>query len=159
MSESDLEKYDTLEKVDDFDEFFGGNLVCKGNVVKPSLFLKNYEYVMVYAAASWCPPCKRFSSIITEFLKSKPCKDFNMAVVVIMMDEEKYDYEKYLKKVPELYTLSWEDSEDNADRISDQIGADSLPSGAFINVKTGKLTLCAVNSVKDFINDGKPIKL
>jgi len=61
--------------------------------------LKGKDLVCLYFSASWCPPCKQFTPILSSFYTSH-CKPSNIEIIYISSDSDLSSFENYYTKMP-----------------------------------------------------------
>lgn len=74
--------------------FFGEQLVTKSGLKDTSEVLKGKKFVGVYFSAHWCPPCRQFTPVLSEFyelLKEENGDALEMIFASADNDQESFD--------------------------------------------------------------------
>lgn len=78
-------------------ELLGESLAHKdGSSTATAAALAGLDYVLLYFSASWCPPCKRFTPMLGEYLKAHGAREgkrFN--VVFVSGDRDPASFKDY----------------------------------------------------------------
>ena len=72
----------------------------KGNAVPTEDAFKssNASLIGLYFSASWCPPCQRFTPILTEFYKAAKASNSGLEIVFISSDRSREEFDGYVSK-------------------------------------------------------------
>jgi len=96
-------------------------------------YLQSKEFVLLYFSASWCPPCRKFSPILSKFALTH--KD-SVGVIFMSNDTSEAEAEKYLAGK----YFSFAGYQTQAHSILNQLlSITMLPSLVIMNRKTGKV--------------------
>lgn len=75
-------------------------LVQSGNHASVSApkILKDVKYTMLYFSASWCPPCKSFTPVLSKWYLEH--KSSNLELVFVSSDNNENDFNRYYQTMP-----------------------------------------------------------
>lgn len=79
----------------DLAKTFDGKLTDGEGKPVSSENLKKAKYVAVYFSAHWCPPCRKFTPQLVQFVKENR-KDGNFEVVFVSSDKSKDAMKEYM---------------------------------------------------------------
>ena len=92
--------------------------------------------VLLYFSASWCPPCRGFTPVLSEFYtKHKSAKNFE--VIFITWDEEEEDFTEYFGHMPWL-SMNFK-AQEQRQRLTDTYQVESIPTVLVLDADSGKL--------------------
>jgi nucleoredoxin len=127
--------------------------------------MKDKDIVLLYFSASWCPPCKRFTPILSEFYKNY-CKGNGIEIIYISSDYDVPSFAEYYSKMP-WFSLSPTDSAHIKQKLADRLHISGIPAlvaldknGHFISDQSrNEVTYAAANETKckELINKWKNI--
>lgn len=86
------------------------------------------KVVLVDFWASWCAPCKKSFPVMKELHEKFSARGF--VILAISVDEEKSEYEAFLKKNP----VSFATVRDAAGKSAEAFGVDKMPTSFLIGV-------------------------
>lgn len=99
--------------------------------------LGDAEVVLLQFSAHWCPPCRSFTPVLADFVKSFEGKDQKPpAVVFVSSDRSEDDFTGYYKEMPWL-ALPYEDR-DTKTALSRKYKVSGIPTLIAVDAKTGK---------------------
>lgn len=76
-------------------ELLGESLVHRDGTTSPATSaLAGLDYVLLYFSASWCPPCKRFTPMLGDYLKAHGAAK-RFGVVFVSGDRDPASFEAY----------------------------------------------------------------
>merc|ERR550514_1833302 len=81
-----------------FSEIFGENLVTKDGMKPTAEVLAGKEFVLVYFSAHWCPPCRGFTPVLTEWYNNGGKE--KAEVVFASSDQDQASFEEYYGSMP-----------------------------------------------------------
>ena len=82
-------------------EFFGSKLVNGQGEAKAtsSFLLEKKDLILLYFSASWCPPCQKFTPMLSSFYK-ECCVPNNVEIIFVSSDRDVDSFQKYFAKMP-----------------------------------------------------------
>jgi nucleoredoxin len=92
-------------------------------------YIPNVPYLILYFTASWCPPCKKFSPQLQQFLQNNPN---DVDVICITVDAEQYDFVNYVKEYNFKF-INWEE-QSVIKYLSKRLNVQVLPTCMVVNV-------------------------
>lgn len=100
---------------------------------------KNPNLIGLYFSASWCPPCKTFTPLLTEFYNTakKTCPD-EFEIIFVSSDRTQEEFDGYYEKMPWLAIPPVEGSAKIKATLSSTLGVTAIPALAIIDGKTGE---------------------
>eukprot|EP00758_Cryptobia_borreli_P003782 Tbor_TRINITY_DN3978_c0_g1::TRINITY_DN3978_c0_g1_i2::g.706::m.706/K17609/NXN; nucleoredoxin len=91
--------------------------------------------VMLYFSASWCPPCRGFTPVLSEYYtKHKDTKGFD--IIFMSWDEELEDFDGYYAKHPWL-AMKYDDAQSKMEDLNKKYGVESIPTIIIVDADTG----------------------
>lgn len=118
---------------------FGPRLLSgNGGTAVPTLeALQGASAVGLYFSASWCPPCRQFTPLLSQSYESRlHAKGFRC--VLISWDKDEKSFASYREHMPWL-TLPWEEAERNK-LLSKHFQVGGIPTLAIVNSKGRTIT-------------------
>eukprot|EP00537_Pseudo-nitzschia_pungens_P003932 CAMPEP_0172365864 /NCGR_PEP_ID=MMETSP1060-20121228/12282_1 /TAXON_ID=37318 /ORGANISM="Pseudo-nitzschia pungens, Strain cf. cingulata" /LENGTH=236 /DNA_ID=CAMNT_0013089439 /DNA_START=94 /DNA_END=804 /DNA_ORIENTATION=+ len=115
----------------------------KGPPVSTANFLKESKPSLIglYFSASWCPPCQRFTPLLTEFYLGAKASKSGLEIIFVSSDRGLDEFNEYYKKMPWLAIPAVEGSAKIKQNLSNTLGVTTIPSIAIIDAKTGEIVL------------------
>jgi nucleoredoxin len=115
----------------------GDELVSKDGTVKTSEALKGKTVLGLYFSAHWCPPCRKFTPILSEkYTKLKNAgKEFEL--VFVSSDRSQKDFDEYHGSMS--FMAMPYSNRDGKEELSDMFEIEGIPSLVFVDAETGKL--------------------
>jgi nucleoredoxin len=99
--------------------------------------LADKDLVLLYFSASWCPPCKLFSPILSEFYTS--CgKEGKIEIVYVSSDRDVPSFEEYYGKMPFLSIPYVGGSAAIKTALSQTFKIKGIPTLVVVDAKTGE---------------------
>jgi thiol-disulfide isomerase/thioredoxin len=117
------------------ERLLGHNVINNEDVTKRiEDAMKGKSLVMLYFSASWCPPCKAFTPILSKFYE-KCCKPKGVEIVFISSDQDKKSFTEYFGKMPWL-ALPFEGSDAVKKNLSGIFQVQGIPHLVVLDAKT-----------------------
>lgn len=66
-----------------------------GDAIATGEALSNSEYVLLYASASWCPPCRAFTPRLSEWAAAHAAR-LKVSLVFVSLDNDEASFREYL---------------------------------------------------------------
>lgn len=95
---------------------------------------KKVKYVLLYFSASWCPPCRQFTPVLSDFY-NKYKDDKNFEVVFCSWDQSDADFAKYLKSHPDWLAID----RTHVDALAAIYDIRTIPAVIIVDAQTGEL--------------------
>mmetsp|Transcript_30942 Transcript_30942/g.45315 ORF Transcript_30942/g.45315 Transcript_30942/m.45315 type:complete len:220 (-) Transcript_30942:113-772(-) len=118
-------------------ERFGASLINKkdGKEKPTDMILKNKDLILVYFSASWCPPCKMFTPVLTSFYK-ECCVPNNVEIIYLSSDRDVESFNEYYGKMP-WTAIPIRDTQETKQQLANALQVTSIPHLVVLN-KDGK---------------------
>lgn len=97
----------------------------RGGSVPTSSALAGARFVLVYCSASWCPPCRSFTPMLSDFFTASAARR-KAAIVLLSCDRDDASFQAYWKKMPWDFGLSPEDAAGQA--LMARFGVKGIPA-------------------------------
>lgn len=82
------------------DDLLGPNLLLEHDkLVATESIIKGKALILLYFSASWCPPCKTFTPILSEFYKTC-CIPNNVEIIFVSSDNDMHSFNTYFSSMP-----------------------------------------------------------
>lgn len=114
-----------------------GNAMSTGDSIKSS----NTSLVGLYFSASWCPPCQRFTPVLTEFYNAAKSSKSGLEIVFVSSDRHLEEFEAYYGKMPWLAIPQIQGSAEIKQKLSNALAVTGIPAIAILDAKTGEFIL------------------
>jgi len=118
----------------------GETLQSKDGPVNVSTIIGPSKVIGLYFSAHWCPPCRGFTPVLSDFYKkfkaSHPRKD-DLEIVFVSSDRDLASFEEYHAEMPFL-ALPYVDRDRKA-ALSKKFKVQGIPTLVFIDADTGKI--------------------
>mmetsp|Transcript_9256 Transcript_9256/g.22716 ORF Transcript_9256/g.22716 Transcript_9256/m.22716 type:complete len:246 (-) Transcript_9256:130-867(-) len=108
------------------------------STTKNALKTDDTSIVALYFSAAWCPPCQRFTPILTEFYNAAKEAKSGFEIVFVSSDTSQEEFEKYYGKMPWL-SMPMANAAEIKNKLAQTLHVTSIPSLAVIDLKTGEL--------------------
>lgn len=105
--------------------FLGKILLSKAGTISTST-LSFKSPLLIYFSASWCPPCRGFTPVLSEFYTKVNTPQKQCEVILGTLDETKKDFDDYFEKMPWL-AIPYEDK-DIVVNLAKKYGVESIPA-------------------------------
>ena len=120
-----------------FSTLDGGTLLRKPDDPIPlEDALGGREFVLLYASAHWCGPCRQFTPMLANWYKSLGTHR-NIEVVFLSNDHDEKSFKSYYGTMPWL-AVDYED-EYNRDQLMGFLSVTGIPRLAVLDGKTGRI--------------------
>ena len=104
--------------------------------VATSAALRDARYVLVYCSASWCPPCRQFTPVLSAFYTAS-AERLKAAFVLVSNDRDEASFSAYWKHMPWDLGISPDDSAGQA--LMQRFGIRGIPSLLVFSAASGTL--------------------
>ena len=74
-------------------------LTKNGEISKEEIF-KNNELIGIYFSAHWCPPCRQFTPILSNFYKKINANEKKLEIIFCSSDKNENDFNEYFNSMP-----------------------------------------------------------
>lgn len=118
-----------------FNSLDNGTLLRKQNKVSLVDALGGKEFVLLYASAHWCGPCRQFTPRLAQWYQSPRVQDF-AEVVFLSADHDESGFRSYYGSQPWL-AVDYED--DARENLMGAIRVTGIPRLVVISGRTGKI--------------------
>lgn len=81
------------------ESIFGPTLVSKKGQIQTRT-LDNLDIVLLFASASWCPPCRQFFPTLVEFYNQVNHNQKRLEIVWLSRDRSQEDFDSIRKQIP-----------------------------------------------------------
>ena len=81
------------------DSIFGSTLVNKKSSIQTSS-LASVPLVLIYASASWCPPCRQFFPNLVSFYNTANHSSKRIEIIWLSLDRTPDDFNSIKKNIP-----------------------------------------------------------
>jgi len=119
----------------DFKSILGSEIKGKEGSISTDLPL-NCKVLGFYFSAHWCPPCRNFTPMLSEFYKKVKGMGVDFEIIFVSSDRKENDYNSYYNEMPWL-AIPFGDSRINSLKTMYEIAG--IPTLIFVNPKTGEL--------------------
>ncbi|UJR18210.1 hypothetical protein I4U23_005111 [Adineta vaga] len=120
-------------------KLFNGNILDKSNRI---IDLNDEKYqgkiIGLYFSAHWCPPCRSFTPILTEFY-NKYSEEKKFEIIFLSSDNDEESFNEYYKEMPWL-TLDFKERE-KKDELDQKFQIDGIPTLILLDGNTANI-LC-----------------
>lgn len=131
---------------------------AEGTPVPTDETLKGNGMVALYFSASWCPPCQRFTPVLTEFYNAAKKAECGLEIVFVSSDRSLEEFAKYYGKMPWL-SMPTEGSADYKNKLAQTLGIRGIPALAVFDAKTGEFIIGGEARDDVMLADGDPEKV
>ncbi|CAH1786556.1 unnamed protein product [Owenia fusiformis] len=117
-----------------------GTIINKaGETVKIEDIAKPGKHVGLYFSAHWCPPCRGFTPVLTEFYNKVKASDKadKLEIIFLSSDRDEKSFKDYFGEMPWL-ALSFGD-DDIKGEVSSEFNIRGIPSLIIIDGATGEV--------------------
>mmetsp|Transcript_13468 Transcript_13468/g.20790 ORF Transcript_13468/g.20790 Transcript_13468/m.20790 type:complete len:164 (+) Transcript_13468:139-630(+) len=133
-----------------FEELVGPTLLIgEGQEVYTKDLLKDKKYVMLYFSAQWCPPCRRFTPLLSEAYtahkqyiqdNNNAATEEDIEVIFVSLDSVQTDFDTYRSKMP-FYSVPFANLWllHIKDKLSSRYGVRSIPTLVILNGQDGSV--------------------
>jgi nucleoredoxin len=83
------------------DSQFGPTIVTKSGVKSTSEALAGKKLIGLYFSAHWCPPCRGFTPVLSEFYDTLKEEDADaLEIIFVSSDSDQASFEEYYHSMP-----------------------------------------------------------
>ena len=134
-----------------FEALLGPSLVSSaGQQVQTKLALSNQSVIGLYFSASWCPPCKQFTPILSEKYRTS-YRGKGMEVVFVSSDRDERSFKEYHGHMPWL-ALPF-DAFDIRQSLSSKFGVRGIPMLVVLDGQKPGMSVITTNGRDEVMND------
>ena len=108
------------------------------------IYIENKKIIGLYFSASWCPPCRKFTPILSTFYEDLIVYYDDIEIIYISSDKTNIEFNEYRENMP-FPALSY-DNREKKEELVKKYNVDKIPTLIFINQNDELIT-----------NDGKKI--
>jgi thiol-disulfide isomerase/thioredoxin len=101
------------------------------------------EFVLLYASAHWCPPCRKFTPMLANFYKSV---SDNVEIVFLSADHDEPGFQSYFQTHPWMAVDFDDDAREN---LMAAIKVTGIPRLVVLSGKTGKIVVDNAGGILD----------
>ncbi|UJR34305.1 hypothetical protein I4U23_021708 [Adineta vaga] len=118
-------------------KLINGNIIDKSNE-KVDLNDEKYQGKLIglYFTAHWCPPCRGFTPILTEFYKNYH-EEKNFEIIFISSDQDEKSFNEYYNEMPWL-ALDYNDRK-TKEELGNKFHVTGIPKLIFLDVDSGDI--------------------
>ena len=111
----------------------------KGTTVPVSLVdaLGGKEFVLLYASAHWCGPCRQFTPMLTKWYQQLG-QTSTVEVVFLSADHDNKGFQSYFQTMPWL-AVDYEKDENAREQLMSYIRVSGIPRLAVLDGRTGRI--------------------
>lgn len=140
MSSTSLQNSKTMQ------DLLGPNLLTSLHTSKStSEVLKGKDLICLYFSASWCPPCKKFTPILSSFYDAH-CRPANIEIIYISSDSDVTSFEAYYGKMP-WCSLPVTNTAQIKQKLADKLKISGIPTLVVLDSKGNFVSDTARNDV------------
>ena len=103
-----------------------------GSRVATAAALADTDYVLLYASAHWCPPCRAFTPVLSAWYSAHG-RRLRVACVFVSMDRSATDFASYFSTMSWQLAVPWEQARD----VSPALDVWGIPSLLLVDRRTG----------------------
>lgn len=119
-------------------ELFGSSLKTKSGQSSTSDALSGKKLVGIYFSAHWCPPCRGFTPVLSEFYQEvKEIDEALLEIVFITSDRDDASFNEYYRDMP--WLAIEHSSGDLLKAIKSKFGVSGIPTFVVLNGETGEI--------------------
>ena len=97
---------------------------------------RDKEFLLLYFSAAWCPPCKRFTPILSNFYKQH-ADTHKFQVVYVSSDQSLEQFDEYFGKMPWLALPTDDKAAAIKNSLATRLSIRGIPSLIVVHVDTG----------------------
>ena len=88
-----------MRKPSFFEKPLGLQLLTKNGIKSTSEVLEGKDYVLFYFSAHWCPPCRKFTPMLSK-LYIEENRDCKFEIIFISSDRSESEFDDYYEEMP-----------------------------------------------------------
>eukprot|EP00978_Attheya_sp_CCMP212_P003220 scaffold6612_cov44-Attheya_sp.AAC.5 len=120
------------------EDLLGPALASKGKITKPTASaMAGKEFVLLYFSASWCPPCKSFTPLLSKFYEMYNKDSNTLEIVYISSDQNAKSFADYFAKMPWLAVPYDAASNTRKQKLATFFQISGIPALIVLDAKTG----------------------
>merc|ERR1711966_240504 len=81
-------------------KFHGAEILDKSGNKVDAASLNSKDYVLIYFSAHWCPPCRGFTPVLSEWYKEAVAAGKNIECVFVSSDKDEGQWTDYWNSMP-----------------------------------------------------------
>ena len=85
----------TSQPYNPFKQLLGATLINRSSTSSIENILTNKKLVFLYFSASWCPPCKQFTPILSQFYNESIQLERSLEIVFVSADRDVTSFQEY----------------------------------------------------------------
>jgi nucleoredoxin len=117
----------------------GGSLIRRDTKVALADALGGKEFILLYASAHWCGPCRQFTPVLAKWYQSLAVTNQSCAdVVFLSCDHDESGFKSYYSTMPWL-AVDFEDS--TRERLLSYIRVSAIPRLVVVDGRTGRIVV------------------
>jgi nucleoredoxin len=124
-----------MAKSINFVEDLGDKVVGKDGEVSLADLVAGADVVGVYFSAHWCPPCRNFTPVLTEWYEMNRDKGKKLEIVFVSSDRDEASFKEYFGEMP-WHAMSFS-ARDKKGAVCQKFGIQGIPTFILFNAKTG----------------------
>jgi nucleoredoxin len=118
-------------------QMFGAQINTKNGMVNTAEALQNKKRVAIYFSAHWCPPCRQFTPILSQFYEdAKEVDADGLEIIFVSADSDLGQYKNYFGTMP---FCSTEYGADVNDEINSKFDVNGIPMLIVLDGKNGSV--------------------
>jgi len=123
-----------------FSSLENGSLIQNSNGSNKKLplvdALGGKEFILLYASAHWCGPCRQFTPSLTQWYRSMGGSNSTVEVVFLSADHDENGFSSYFQSMPWL-AVDYDD--DTREQLMSHIRVTGIPRLAVLDGRTGRI--------------------
>ena len=96
--------------------------------------LNNIDYILLYCSASWCPPCKQFTPILSNW-NDRNANRLKAQVIFVSLDNDISSFHSYFSKMSWNLAIPY----NSGKSIASTLGVMGIPALIVLDKKTGQV--------------------
>lgn len=117
-------------------EYFGPEIITKNGRKPTSEVVLGKKVIGIYFSAHWCPPCRQFTPLLSEFYTS--CKEedeSNIEIIFVSSDENQDSFDEYFQSM----TFCAMPYTQNNENLSKKFSVRGIPTLVILKGQDGSL--------------------
>mmetsp|Transcript_9014 Transcript_9014/g.11971 ORF Transcript_9014/g.11971 Transcript_9014/m.11971 type:complete len:168 (+) Transcript_9014:121-624(+) len=123
-----------------FAEKFGETVLTKEGIKNVDEVLQNKKLIFIYFSAHWCPPCRGFTPVLSEFYKKHKevaDKDDQIEVIFVSGDRNEQEFQSYFESMADWTAIPF-NSQQQRNSLNYSYGVQGIPTLVVICGETGE---------------------